>query len=55
MPVLTVKRGGGVQDGIFGTIEGALSAAVEGDTIELSPGRYEEVISITVPGITIWY
>ena len=38
MKVLTVKRGGG--EGIFETIEGALSAAVEGDTIELCPGRY---------------
>jgi len=52
MPVLTVKRGGG-GEGVFETIEGALTAAVEGDTIELCPGRYEEVITITVPGITI--
>lgn len=35
------------------TVEGALSNAVEGDTIVLSPGRYEEVISISVPDITI--
>ena len=32
MTVLTVKRGG--KDGAY----------YEGDTIELSPGRYEEVI-----------
>ena len=42
MVKLTVKRGG--KDGAYGSIEAALSAATEGDTIELSPGRYEEVI-----------
>lgn len=53
MTVRTVKSGGGGHEGTHSTIEDALSCAGRGDTIELSPGRYEEVLSITVPDITI--
>ena len=45
MTVLTVKHSsGGGEGATYDTIKDALSAAVEGDTIKLSPGRYEEVV-----------
>eukprot|EP00985_Skeletonema_marinoi_P016511 scaffold8903_cov89-Skeletonema_marinoi.AAC.4 len=52
--ILTVNRGPSRGQGRdYATIEEALSAAQEGDIIELADGKYEEVITITVPGITI--
>lgn len=53
MKILTVNRKPSRGPLDYATIEEALSTAQEGDIIELANGKYEEVITITVPGITI--
>ncbi|TKX78162.1 hypothetical protein EXE53_22665, partial [Halorubrum sp. SD626R] len=50
---VTVNDDGGPKTGIFGSIQPAVDAASDGDTVSVRPGTHNESVTIDTPNVTL--